>query len=586
MAVSSGVVSSGVASSEAEYKVLECIVCGVIYNEKLGWPEEGLTPGTRWADVPVDWLCPDCGVGKDDFEMIELSLDQPSGMPGAAPLAVSPKPSEDQYSKVAADTLPSAETSTSGYRQWECVVCGIVYDEAKGWPDEGIAPGTRWQDVPADWLCPDCGVGKSDFEMLEVSVSNSEKESSEASHAIANDVAVSREPVSTIDYSKAPIVIIGSGLAGYNLAREIRKLDGITPMVMVTADDGDFYSKPQLSTGFAKNKPAAALVSGAAESMAQQLQLQLHIYSRVSNIDTEAQTIEFSGRQLRYGKLVFATGAECISAPIQGSAASQVYTVNDLMDYARFRTATVSCKKILVIGAGLIGSEYANDLIQAGLEVDVVDPMPTPLASLLPIQAGQALQAALEAAGVNFHLGTVVDSLEASKSNTTGVLARLKNGTVIEADIVLSAIGVRARTQLAEQAGIEIDRGIVVDRSLKTSQDNVYALGDCAQVDGHLLYYIAPLMVGARALAKTLTGQDTEVCYGAMPVAVKTTLCPVTVSPPARDAEGQWEVQKLNERSIKAEFLSPQGELLGFALTADATQQKDKLLGALPDVMA
>ncbi len=575
-------------SSGVEYKVLECIVCGVVYNEKLGWPEEGLAPGTRWADVPEDWLCPDCGVGKDDFEMIELSLDQPSGMPGTTPVplasSVSTSPSDESLTTAINETSVVTQAATIIYRQWECVVCGIVYDEAKGWPDDGIAPGTSWADVPADWLCPDCGVGKADFEMLEVSTAVSVTEP--VKNAPTIDLAPAAEPASTIDHSQEPIVIIGSGLAGYNLAREIRKLDQVTPITMITADDGDFYSKPQLSTGFAKNKPAAALVTGSAESMAQQLQLQLHIFSRVTDINSAAQTLEFSGRTMSYGKLVFATGAECINAPLKGSAASQVYTVNDLMDYARFRTATVGCKKVLVIGAGLIGSEYANDLIQAGLEVDVVDPMATPLASLLPADAGKALQSALESAGVNFHFGTVVESLDISKSKGAGVVATLKNGTTIEADIVLSAIGVRARTQLAELAGVNTDRGIVVDRSLKTSADNVYALGDCAQVDGHLLYYIAPLMVGARALAKTLTGSDTEVRYGAMPVAVKTTLCPVTVSPPARDAQGQWEIQQFNDRSVKAEFLSPQGELLGFALTADATQQKDKLLGALPDVLA
>ena len=562
--------------TSVEYKAWECVVCGVIYNEKLGWPEEGLAPGTRWADVPDDWLCPDCGVGKDDFEMIEISLEQPSGMPGLAPT-----PAVKTNIQAQAAAVEASPTSTSSYRQWECIVCGIIYDEAQGWPDEGIAAGTLWEEVPEDWLCPDCGVGKSDFEMIEVAQANT------ASATPVNEICEPQRELndvrSTIDDSLAPIVIIGSGLAGYNLARELRKQDQVTPITMIPSDDGDFYSKPQLSTGFANNKSAAALVTNSAEKMARELQLRIHIFSRVTAVDAKTQTVSFSGRTLSYGKLVLATGAQCIQAPLKGDAAAQIYTVNDLMDYARFRTAAAQCKKVLVIGAGLIGSEYANDLIQSGLEVDVVDPMATPLATLLPEAAGKALQASLQKAGVRFHFGTVVDQLE---SRGQGVLATLKDGTQIEADIVLSAIGVRARTQLAELAGVEVDRGIVVDRHLQTSAKNIYALGDCAQVDGHLLYYIAPLMVGARALAKTLTGQPSEVRYGVMPVAVKTTLCPVTVSPPPRDATGEWEIQQLDEQSVKAEFLSERGELLGFALTGKATSQKDKLATALPDVMA
>ena len=101
--------------------------------------------------------------------------------------------------------------------RWECIVCGWVYDEAKGWPDEGIPPGTRWEDVPANFLCPDCGVGKEDFELIDATPLPS------AAPAAAAE--------------RAPVVIIGTGLAGYNLAREFRKLDAEAPLVLLTADD-------------------------------------------------------------------------------------------------------------------------------------------------------------------------------------------------------------------------------------------------------------------------------------------------------------------------------------------------------------
>lgn len=572
-----------------DYKVWECIVCGIIYNEALGWPEEGLAPGTRWEDVPDTWLCPDCGVGKDDFEMAEVSLDQPSGMPGMTPVTAVAKPAATE----AQPLQPASAGAVAGkvYRQWECIVCGIVYDEAQGWPDDGINPGTRWEDVPEDWLCPDCGVGKADFEMLEVGQSFAAVVQPQE---VSQPVAAGAPALTTfnVDNSKAPVVIVGTGLAGYNLAREFRKLDKTTPLVFISRDDGNFYSKPQLSTGFAKQKSAQALVTASAENMALELQARIIIYADVTAIDSDNKTLTIERdlqkiQNITYSKLVLATGAECIQIPMQGSAAGEVYSVNDLMDYARFRTAALGCKKVLVIGAGLIGSEYANDLVQAGFEVDVVDPMATPLASLLPPAAGELLQQRLTDAGVNFHFGTVVEQL-----NRKGQMieATLKNGDTVEADLVLSAVGVKARVQLAELAGAETNRGIVTDRTLQTSVNDIYSLGDCAEVDGHLLYYIAPLMAAARVLARTLNGEETEVHYGAMPVAVKTTLCPVVVSPPARQADGQlvegeWEIDA-TDTGVTASYMNPQGELLGFALVGDATKHKDGLTQQIPEVMA
>ena len=93
--------------------------------------------------------------------------------------------------------------------QWECIVCGLIYDDKEGWPDDGIAPGTKWEDVPEDWLCPDCGVGKEDFELLK--------------EALVDDVPHHEEP--TVDKVHAPVVILGTGLAGYGLAKEFRKHD-------------------------------------------------------------------------------------------------------------------------------------------------------------------------------------------------------------------------------------------------------------------------------------------------------------------------------------------------------------------------
>lgn len=463
--------------------------------------------------------------------------------------------------------------ATQQFKIWECLVCGWIYNEAEGCPDEGIAPGTRWEDIPDDWMCPECGVGKEDFEMVEVIT----KEVAETPTA----TAIASDAVSPSANDEDPIVIIGTGLAGYNLAKELRKLGNNTGLVLITADDGHFYSKPLLSTGFHRGKTADDLSQATATAMAEQIKADVRAFTKVTAIDSAARTLQLSSQQsgsetLRYSKLILAVGANCITAPLSGNAADQVYQINDLMDYRRFRTAVAGKKRVLVIGAGLIGSEYANDMVQSGFEVTAVDPLATPLATLLPPVAAESVQRALTNAGVTFHFGTVVDAINTAPDGN-GVIATLKNGTQVAADIVLSAIGVRPNLALANAAGLTCDRGIVVDRTLQSSDPNIYALGDCAQVDGHVLYYVAPLMHCCRALAQTLSGKPTAVHYGVMPVTVKTTLFPVVTNPPPRDVDGQWEFTGDVENGIKAVFRDASGQIYGFALTGKCIADKVEL---------
>ena len=160
----------------------------------------------------------------------------------------------------------------------------------------------------------------------------------------------------------------------------------------------------------------------------------------------------------------------------------------------------------------------------------------------------------------------------------------LNNGSIIEADIVVSAVGVRPRTALAAASGLAINRGIVTNRLLETSAPNVYAMGDCAEVEGHVLVYVAPLMAAAKALGKTLAGEPTAVSYPAMPVTIKTPACPVVVAPVAAGASGEWSIEQ-DGNSVKAEFRDAGGKLLGFALTGDATKQKIALQKELPAIL-
>ena len=453
--------------------------------------------------------------------------------------------------------------------QWECIVCGLIYDEKEGWPEDGIAPGTKWADVPDDWTCPDCGVGKDDFELIPGTDDDAEaEESAETSGNTDSD----------------HIVVIGSGLAAYSFANAAKKLDSDIEITLITRDGGENYSKPMISTGFTKQFEADQLATQSAEKMAEKLGIRVRTRTSVASLDTHSkQVVLDGGERVDYGNLVLTLGAELIRPPMGGDAADEVMGVNDLDDYRRFREtlATKDAKKVAVIGAGLIGCEFTNDLLNGGYTVEAVDPMDYCLPTLLPETAGRAVQAALEAKGATFHFGPLATDVN---RRGDGYVVSLNNGEEIEADAVLSAVGVRPRTQLAIDAGIDCGRGIKTDRQLKTNIDNVYAIGDCAEVDGHVLVYVAPLMAAARALAATLTGTPTDVAYPAMPVTIKTPACPVCVSPVGRDTEGLWEISG-EAPDIKALFHNPAGELLGFALTGQAVKERMPLTKQLPDIL-
>jgi len=379
---------------------------------------------------------------------------------------------------------------------------------------------------------------------------------------------------------QAPIVIVGTGLSGYSLVREIRKLDKDVPIEMVTADDGVSYSKPMLSTGFSKGKDADGLAQADTDAMAEQLNVRIRTFSTVTGIDPGSHQLILGDERLTYSKLVLAWGADVIRLSIEGDGQEHVFSINDLMDYRAFRKALGDGGRVAIMGAGLIGCEFANDLRNGGHEVDVIAPSPVVMPGLLPEVAAGAVQQELENLGVRFHLETVVERMDREGD---GVRLTLANGETLSADLVLSAVGLRPRIGLAQAAGIATGRGIQVNRALETSVPDIYALGDCAEVDGHVLLYVLPLMAGARALAKTLTGEPTEVRYGTMPVMIKTPCCPTSVCPPPPGAEGDWEVEQ-DGTSVKALFRSPEGETLGFAVTGRFAVEKQALSREVPPI--
>ncbi len=379
-----------------------------------------------------------------------------------------------------------------------------------------------------------------------------------------------------------PIVIVGSGLAGYNVARELRKLDKEVPLTLIAADSAHFYSKPMLSSALGSGKAPAAIAMNTAEQMSAQLNATVRAHVHVTAIEPAQHAVHLYQETLHYSKLVLALGADQIVLTIAGDAAESVMTVNDLGDYTKFRAAIAGKEAVAVIGGGLIGCEFANDLTSGGFKVSVIDIAPQPLSRLLPPQGAAMLQSRLAALGVDWRLGTSVTAIDASGDKLQLTLA---NGESLLVDSVLSAVGLRPRITLAQAAGLKTNRGITVDRNLATSDPDIYALGDCAEVAGLVLPYVMPIMHSARALAATLAGKPTPVAYPAMPVLVKTPACPTIISPPPAGVDGEWIVTA-DADGVKSVFQDAAGKMLGFALNGKATAERAALTPQLPPVLA
>ncbi|OTG83770.1 NAD(P)/FAD-dependent oxidoreductase [Acinetobacter sp. ANC 4648] len=391
-----------------------------------------------------------------------------------------------------------------------------------------------------------------------------------------------------------PIVIIGSGMAGYTLAREFRKLSPEQELVMICADDAVNYAKPTLSNALVGNKVPDQIGLGDAEKMSTQLKMRIEKDTWVKAIHAEQHelVLDKDGKTTiqPYSKLILAVGANPIRLAIAGDGSDDIHVVNSLMDYRAFRNSLDQCsskncddKRVVILGAGLIGCEFANDLQNTGHQVTVIDLASQPLGRLLPTHVAQVFQEGLERAGIQFALGTTVEKI--TKLAKHGYAVTLANGQSFNADVVLSAIGLQPNLELAKTAGIQTSRGVITNTLMQTNHPDIYALGDCAEVNGMLLPYVMPIMQQARALAKTLSGQITTVHYPAMPVAVKTPAAPLTVLPAPIDVAVTWENEEFDDGML-SKAIDTDGTLRGFVLLgATAGKQRLALTKLVPDLI-
>jgi rubredoxin-NAD+ reductase len=414
------------------------------------------------------------------------------------------------------------------WRQYICLACGLIYDEEQGDPDSGLAPGTRFEDIPDDWECPLCGVTKSDFELLEAKPFTA---------AIPAGLSFSHTP---------GIIVVGAGIAGWSVVEAIRSLDLETPITLVSACNANRYHKPELSVALSRGQQPEALVRETAVDAANRLGVRLLSDTFVVGLSAARHELRTTRGTLRYTHMVLAQGAK--PALPDELPATLCWRINDLAGWSGLHQQLASRpQQVAIVGAGMVGCELAEDLTRAGHQVTLLDRQPLPLTGLMPPEAGQALQQSLSALGVNYRPSVQVKgvSFEDGRKHV-----RLENGETLEVDQLIAATGLKTDNRLAQQAGLAFNGGILVDQQLRSTDPYIYALGDCISLDGQPCRFVEPIQQQASTVAAAVLGLETTPYQHKMPVIrLKTRALPLVLHGLPQQG-GQWEISYKSDNSM------------------------------------
>ncbi|GKX59792.1 NADH:flavorubredoxin reductase NorW [Leminorella grimontii] len=372
------------------------------------------------------------------------------------------------------------------------------------------------------------------------------------------------------------IVIIGSGFAARQLVKNIRKQDTNVPVTVIADDSMDEYNKPDLSHVISLGQRADDLTRQTADEFAAQYNLRLFPFTRVMGIDADAREVIGQEQKWKFDRLVLATGASACVPPVPGH--ELMLTLNSQTEYRNCESRLLNAQRVLIVGGGLIGSELAMDFCRAGKAVTVVDSAASILASLMLPEVSGRLQHRLTEMGVHLLLSSQLRSLAQTE---TGVVATFDRSRSVEVDVVIAATGLRPRVALAQGAGVKVNRGIVVNSFLQTSCPDIYALGDCAEINGQVLPFLQPIQLSAMYLAKNLLGGEAPLKLPAMLVKVKTPAMPLHLAGETCRRDLSWQISAELEGMV-AKGLDAQGQLRAFVVSEDRMKEAFALLKAMP----
>lgn len=278
----------------------------------------------------------------------------------------------------------------------------------------------------------------------------------------------------------------------------------------------------------------------------------------------------------QYDKLVLATGASAFVPPVEGR--ELMITLNSQQEYQASETGLRDAQRVMIVGGGLIGTELAMDFCRAGKTVTLVDHAASILSALMPAEVSSRLQHRLTDMGVHLLLKSQLQSLSKTAGGIHGALDRNRS---VEVDAVVAATGLRPETALAHRAGAETDRGVKVDSYLQTSQPDIYALGDCAEINGRVLPFLQPIQLSAMVLAKNLIGVSAPLKLPPMLVKVKTPDLPLHLAGETQRQDLNWQIA-IESQGMVARGIDADDQLRAFVVSEERMKEAFALLKSLP----
>ena len=386
------------------------------------------------------------------------------------------------------------------------------------------------------------------------------------------------------EVSNNGIVIIGAGLAGWHVIDAIRAKDKDIPITLITADSGDRYHKPMLTMAISQKKSAADLVRATGVDAAEATNVKLLANTQVTDVDTTTQQLQLISAlrsdpvytnyaTIGYDKLVLAMGAHPIFP--KSLPEDLVWHVNHIERFGQLqeKLATGS-QHVAIVGAGMVGTEIAEDLLKAGHQVTLIDLNDAPLSQMLPPKATSRIAQAVNSQGINFLGGYQVSAITRISDGKLQVsyeaLASATESSTAEpieplmVDHVIASTGLLVDDKLPAAAGVEFNRrtGIVVDApTLRTSTANIYAIGDCMSIDGVPCRYVAPLRAQAATIADDVLGLDHN-GYDHKPpmIRLKNKAISVMVTGVPK-ATGNWQVKIESDEELVMDLLDDSDEV-------------------------
>lgn len=373
------------------------------------------------------------------------------------------------------------------------------------------------------------------------------------------------------------IVLVGAGFAALQTIKMIRKTDPNIAITIVTADAGIEYSKPNLSHVFSQAQTPQQLAINTAQQLAELHNVVIKTNVWVNEINTEQQFIVAGDDIIPYSKLVMATGAAPFIPAAEGLSAQATITLNSLEEFEKHKAQIDAAQRITVIGGGLIGVELAFDLQTAGKSVTVIEPASYLLGSLVPPFISLELERELRKAGVTVETDALVSH---ATYLADGVRLQTTSSRLIKTDVVIAAAGLMPNTALAQQTGMAVNRGIIVDEAMRTNIKNVYAIGDCAEIQGRVMAYLQPAILAANVLAKQLTTGEGKLSLPHIMTKVKTPSYPIQLAGRDIQTAQSWET-RFDPKGIVAKGFNEANQLVGFIVTGEHTKAAFPLLKEL-----